>query len=157
MTGSDIGTLRQIRSRRLDQATADKQRCDRKLADAEAAEAEAERAVEQARLEGQRRIDAMYASLLAAGICTVKDLDDVRFAEALLREQLAQLAKERKDAAAATEAAGKEVEEAGRHLAAMHAAVEAIDLLAEEQRAEQRIEDARREDEIIDEVALLRR
>ena len=157
MTGSDLNTLRTIRSRRLDKATAAKQRCDRKLAAARQAEAEAERAVQHAEQTGRLRINDMYKKLLAAGVCSVKDLDDVKFEEARLREKLAQLAKAAKDAAAAVVAAATAVEEARKQVVTMNAAVEAIDMISSEQRAEEQIEAGRLEDEIIDEVALLRR
>lgn len=157
MSGSDIGTLRIIRSRRLEQATAERQRSERQLADARQAEAEAQRRLKQAEEDGQARIEGIYDELFAAGICTVKDLDDLRMEEALLREKLAQLAKEAKDAAAAVSAAEDKLEEARKHLVEMNADVEAIDLLDEQHQAEQKLEDARQEDEIIDEVALLRR
>ena len=155
MTG-ELGTLRTIRNRRLDKATAFRQSCDRKLAAARQAATAAAEALRSAELSGRKRIEDMYQKLFAAGTCTVKDLDDVRFTEAQLRERLAQLAKEEKDALAAVDEAVAELEKARQQVASLSAALEAIDLLGAEQDAEQRIEEARAEDEIIDEVALLR-
>ena len=150
----ELGTLRMIRSRRLDKATAFRQSCDSKLAIAHQAKQDATETFRKTEVSGWQRIEGMYNKLLTAGTCTVKDLDDVKFTEAQLRERLAQLAKAEKDAAAAVEEAATELAKARQQVVSMSAALEAIDLLDTEQAAEQLIKDARAEDEIIDEVAL---
>ena len=155
MLSSDLKVLGQIRERRLDRAMLEKSCKERELESASQALEKAKKDAEEERQRTERKINEIYEELIGSDGCGVADVESARIEEALMRENVARLDKEAKEAEVARDEAEEKVSLARKKAVEMSAAKEAIDLLSEEEAKKQRFEEARAEDDLIDEIAIM--